>query len=71
MATKPKMKLKRAGRKPLYPWKSWEAAGSFVLTRKDYQSAPHGMAAQVRNKFTGKYQVNITITGTNIAVRLY
>lgn len=28
------------------------------------------MAAQVRNKFAGKYAVSITITGTNIAVRL-
>ena len=71
MATKPKMKLKRAGRKPLYPWKSWEVAGSFLLTRKDYRGAPHGMAAQVRNKFAGKYAVSITITGTNITVRLY
>jgi len=68
--TTPKLRPKKAGRRPLYPWKSWEAAGSFFLTRKDYRGEPHGMAAQIRNKFSKKYRVSIGIAADKIAVRL-
>ena len=63
-------KATTTGRRPIYPWATWERARSFVVTGKEYRGAPHGLAQQIRNKFNADYRVSISISGRTLTVRL-
>ena len=54
-----------------YPWGEWFAAGSFVLSSRDYNGGPATMAQQVRNNARlHKVRVSVHIDGTTLHVKV-